>query len=118
MRGIEVASRATNSYHDVMADSVHISEEVAVRDFPGWVDRVLAGEKIFVVRDGRDLVALEPVTATARHLPEMKTLGEVLDGLVAWKQIDEKTNPDRSFAADLRLIHDELNQPLDEELWG
>jgi antitoxin (DNA-binding transcriptional repressor) of toxin-antitoxin stability system len=97
-----------------MAGTIYISEEAAVRDLPGLIDRALAGEAVVLRRRGRDVVVLSPVATTT--LPT-RTLGEILESLRQRKATQGLATVDEDFASDMKKIHDDLNAPLDTSAW-
>jgi antitoxin (DNA-binding transcriptional repressor) of toxin-antitoxin stability system len=94
--------------------TIYISEEAAVRDLPGLVDRALAGEEIVLRRSGRDVVVLSPV-ATPK-IPT-RTLGEVIESLRQRKTERGLASVDENFASDMKKVHEDLNTPLDTSAW-
>ncbi len=97
-----------------MAESIHISEAEASRDFSAVMKHVNAGEEVVV--EGANGV-------NARIAPEGTTpmrIGTIAEALAILKQVKETEGLamlDDEFATDMDKIHAEMNQPLDSSKW-
>ncbi|HEX9198705.1 MAG TPA: type II toxin-antitoxin system prevent-host-death family antitoxin [Acidobacteriaceae bacterium] len=91
--------------------TTHISETEAVRDFPGLLARVRAGEEIVIESGSEPVAVLRPAAPARRSISESIALAEAGSRELGYKPV-----VDADFAADMKEII-RNRKPADRSAW-
>jgi antitoxin (DNA-binding transcriptional repressor) of toxin-antitoxin stability system len=91
----------------------HISEAEAVRDFPGLLARVRAGEEIVIKSGATPIAVLKAPAPPRRSISESIAAAEA-----SAKELGYSPVMDADFAADLEeIIRDRYRRPRNTSAW-
>jgi antitoxin (DNA-binding transcriptional repressor) of toxin-antitoxin stability system len=93
---------------DMEREVVHLSQAEAIRDIAAILERVERGAEVFVEKDRRPTIVIQPAPRPGRLLSECIALAKSLGSTVTL---------DEDFGKDLEEIIQSRREPLDLSRW-